>query len=104
MRDISEELQKRGFKASKDLAGRILDELGCSRQANQKRKQAEKSNTSGDEMFKRINLAIEECFRQGAPAISADTKKKELIGNSKNNGAERRKEKDGSKVPEQNFR
>lgn len=103
LRDISEELQKRGFKASKDLVGRMLDELGYSKQVNQKHMQVGKEHPARNEMFKRINATIEEFCRQGAPIISTDTKKKELIGNFKNNGAEYRKEKDSRKVLDHDF-
>ncbi len=103
LRDISEELQKQGFKASKDLVGRMLESLGYSKQVYQKHMQIGKERPDRDEMFRRINLTIEEFCKNGNPVISTDTKKKELIGNFKNNGAEYRKEKDSRKVLDHDF-
>lgn len=103
LRDISEELLKHGFKASKDLVGRMLEDLGYSKQVNQKHMQVGKEHPDRDEMFRRINLTIEEFCQNGNPVISTDTKKKELIGNFKNNGAEYRKEKDSRKVLDHDF-
>ena len=103
LRDISEELQKQGFKASKDLVGRMLESLGYSKQVYQKHMQIGKEHPDRDEMFRRINLTIEEFCKNGNPVISTDTKKKELIGNFKNNGAEYRKEKDSRKVLDHDF-
>lgn len=56
-----------------------------------------------DEIFRRINKAIEDFRNEGNPVLSTDTKKKELVGNFKNNGAEYRKEKDGRRVLDHDF-
>lgn len=102
-RDISEELLKHGFKASKDLVGKILDDLGYSRQVNQKHMQVWKEYLERDKIFERINQTIDEFCQKGNPVISTDTKKKELIGNFKNNCSEYRKEKDSRKVFDHDF-
>lgn len=57
--------------------------------------QVGKEHPGSDEIFRRINKAIEDFRNEGDPVLSTDTKKKELVGNFKNNGAEYRKEKDG---------
>ena len=103
LRDISEELKRRGYTASKDLVGRLLEELGYSKQVNQKHMQVGKEHPGRDEIFRRINKAIEDFRNEGNPVLSTDTKKKELVGNFKNNGAEYRKEKDGRKVLDHDF-
>ena len=56
-----------------------------------------------DEIFQRINKAIENFCNDGSPVISTDTKKKEFVVNFKNNGAEYRKEKDYRKVLDHDF-
>jgi hypothetical protein len=38
--------------------------------------------------FERINAKSQDCIKRGIPVISADTKKKALIGNFKNGGRE----------------
>ena len=103
LRDISDELKRRGFTASKDLVGRLLEELGYSKQVNQKHMQVGAEHPGRDEMFSRINQTITDFCKEGNPVISTDTKKKELVGNFKNNGAEYRKEKDGRKVLDHDF-
>ena len=103
LRDISEELKRKGYTASKDLVGRLLEEIGYSKQVNKKYLQVGKAHPGRDEMFQRINKAIEDFRKEGNPVLSTDTKKKELIGNFKNNGAEYRKQKDGRKVLDHDF-
>ena len=103
LRDISEELKRKGYTAGKDLVGRLLEEIGYSKPVNQKYLQAGKAHPGRDEMFKRINQAIEDFRNEGNPVLSTDTKKKELIGNFESNGAEYRKQKDVRKVLDHDF-
>ncbi len=103
LRDISEELGKRGITAGKDVVSRALEELDYSKQTNQKHLQVGKAHPGRDEMFRFINEKANEFIKEGAPVISTDTKKKELIGNFKNNGQEYRKEKDPRKVLDHDF-
>ena len=53
--------------------------------------------------FEFINSKAENFLRQGLPVISVDTKKKENIGNFKNNGQEYRKSGDPRKVLDHDF-
>ena len=103
LRDISEELGKRGFDAGKDVVSRSLEELGYSKQTNQKHIQVGKAHPGRDEMFRFINEKAEAFIKDGEPVISTDTKKKELIGNFKNNGQEYRKENDPRRVLDHDF-
>lgn len=103
LREISEELGKRGITAGKDVVSRALEELEYSKQTNQKHLQVGKAHPGRDEMFRFINEKAAEFISEGAPVISTDTKKKELIGNFKNNGQEYRKEKDPRKVLDHDF-
>ena len=56
-----------------------------------------------DEQFQYINNKATEFIAAGLPVISVDTKKKELIGNFKNNGQEYRPCKDQRKVLDHAF-
>ena len=56
-----------------------------------------------DEQFGIINDLAKQYLETGDPVISVDTKKKENIGNFKNNGAEYRKSKDPRKVLDHDF-
>ena len=103
LRAISEELKRKGYTAGKDLVGRLLEEIGYSKPVNQKYLQAGKAHPGRDEMFKRINQAIEDFRNEGNPVLATDTKKKELIGNFRNNEAEYRKQKDWRKVLDHDF-
>lgn len=103
LRDISDVLKERGIDAGKDVVSRALEELGYSKQTNQKHMQVGKAHPGRDEMFRFINQKIDEFLKEGEPVISTDTKKKELIGNFKNNGQEYRKEKDPRKVLDHDF-
>ena len=103
LRDISEELSKRGFEAGKDVVSRSLDELGYSKQTNQKHMQVGKAHPGRDEIFRFINDKAAEFIKHGEPVISTDTKKKELIGNFKNNGQEYREVSDPHLVLDHDF-
>jgi len=103
LRDISEELSRRGIEAGKDVVSRSLDELGYSKQTNQKYMQGGNAHPGRDEIFRFINQKAEEFIKDHEPVISTDTKKKELVGNFKNNGQEYRQEKDPRKVLDHDF-
>lgn len=57
-------------------------------QANKKTKSGVKKNPDRDAQFSYINEKAKLFMREGQPVLSIDTKKKELIGNFKNNGQE----------------
>ena len=78
-----------GFKASQRVVANLLRELNYSCQAN--RKTHEGSNhPDRDAQFAHINATVKAAIAAGEPAISVDTKKKELVGDFKNNGRELR--------------
>jgi hypothetical protein len=47
-----------------------------------------KQHPDRNAQFEHINARAQECLDRGVPFISADTKKKELVGNLKNAGRE----------------
>ena len=68
--------------------GRLLkDRLGYSLQGNAKTIEG-KQHPDRDAQFGYINDLVTWCLAAGIPVISIDCKKKELVGNFKNGGAE----------------
>jgi transposase len=82
-------LAERGFTASQKLVGRLLRRLGFSLQGNKKTREGA-SHPDRDRQFENINDKIKQFQSTGQPAISVDTKKKELVGDFKNGGRELR--------------
>ena len=104
LRDITLELKTRfGIKTNKNVIADILEELGYSRQVNQKMEQVGPQHKDRDSQFMYINNKAKEFLKGNNPVISVDTKKKELIGNFKNNGAEYRPIKDPRRVLDHDF-
>ena len=87
VRNLEEELQAMGHDVSYRTVARLLDELGYSLQANRKTREGEQ-HADRDEQFRYIDRLVRRQLRRGCPAISVDTKKKELVGNFKNPGRE----------------
>jgi hypothetical protein len=67
------------------LVRHLLYELGYSLQANRKTKEGAQ-HPDRDGQFRHINTRVARQLRRGQPAISVDTKKKELVGDFKNGG------------------
>lgn len=83
---ISRELHKAGIMVSPKTVGRLLRGLKFSLRVNHK-KVAGKSSPFRNQQFEYINRTRQRFERQGWPAISIDTKKRELVGRFKNAGA-----------------
>jgi transposase len=90
-RKLAAELKKGGHSISHTVVGELLKELGYSLQSNAKRLEGT-SDPDRNDQFEYINKKTEEFIKKGIPVISVDTKKKELVGNYKNNGKEYRKQ------------
>ena len=71
------------------MVGALLRAEGFSLQANQKTLEGS-SHPDRDAQFEHINEKIKQFQNAGQPAISVDTKKKELVGDFKNGGRELR--------------
>ena len=82
---ISEELKKLGYDLCPNTVGRLLKEQDYSLQANVKTIEGS-SSPERDEQFKYINKQVKKFIKLGEPVISVDTKKRERVGNFKNNG------------------
>ena len=99
LRDIVRELKsKHNIIPNKNVVSDIMEELGYSRQVNQKLEQVGSQHKDRDKQFQYINDKAKEFLSKNDPVISVDTKKKELIGNFKNNGAEYRPVKNPRRV------
>ena len=88
-RHLATALAKKGFTAGQKLVGRLLRRLGFSLQANSKTREGT-SHPDRNDQFEHINAQVAAFQAAGEPAISVDTKKKELVGDFKNGGRELR--------------
>lgn len=103
LRKIAGELAKFGINVSQNIVSRALDALGYSKQQNQKMYQVGEQHPDRDAQFHFISETSSEFLTNGDPVISIDTKKKENVGNFKNNGAEYRPVKSPRKVMDHDF-
>jgi hypothetical protein len=88
LRTLAEELASQGHQAGKDLVGRLLKgSLGFSLQSARKTLEGTQ-HPDRDAQFQQINTTVSAAIAAGQPAISIDTKKKELVGDFKNPGRE----------------
>src|SRR5665811_1401360 len=87
IRKITAELLVLGYKVCHEVVRQCLIGLGYSLQANKKTKEGGDS-PDRDAQFEHINATAKEFAESNDPVISVDCKKKELIGEYKNNGQE----------------
>jgi len=87
IRKIAKELLVLGYKVCHEVVRQCLIHLGYSLQANKKTKEGGDS-PDRDAQFEHINKTAKEFAECNDPVISVDCKKKELIGEYKNNGQE----------------
>ena len=86
LRNLSSALSEKGYSANKDTVGEMLRLLGYGLQADKKTLTVTPSHVDRDEQFEHINNETKEAIAAGNPVLSIDAKKKENIGNFKNNG------------------
>jgi hypothetical protein len=86
-RRLAEELGRQGYQASHTLVAQLLAEAHYSLQANQKNREGS-HHPDRNAQFEHISRAVATQLRSSQPAISVDTKKKELVGDFKNGGRE----------------
>ena len=102
VRKLAEELNRLGHQTSHRMVAELLHELGYSLQANRKTLEGS-SHADRDQQFQHINQHVTEFLQQQQPVISVDTKKKELVGNFNNHGAELRPKGDPEPVRVHDF-
>ncbi len=86
-RRLAKTLREAGHSTSHRMVAALLHEMGYSLQANRKTREGA-SHPDRDAQFEYINRCVTSQMAEGEPAISVDTKKKELVGDFKNGGRE----------------
>ncbi len=86
-RQLAQALAEQGYAVSHTVVAELLQHLGYSLQANAKTLEG-KQHPDRDAQFQYINRLTQRHLRRKSPAISVDTKKKELVGNYDNGGQE----------------
>jgi Rhodopirellula transposase DDE domain len=99
---IQQYLASQGHPISEDTIQRRLREMDYSLQANRKDKEGE-SHADRDRQFRYISDMAKRFLKQREPVISVDTKKKERVGNFKNNGRKWHKKGQAPKVNVHDF-
>ena len=101
-RTIAEELNRRGFAVSHTKVAEMLRARGFSLQANRKTIEGTQ-HPDRNAQFEHIAKRVKACLRSRQPAVSVDTKKKELLGNMRNPGRTYRRRKDPVEVTTHDF-
>jgi hypothetical protein len=86
-RRLAGELVRQGFHVGRQKVAELLRDLGYSLQANRKTREGNQ-HPDRDAQFGSIAERVQEFQADGQPVISVDTKKKELVGDFRNNGRE----------------
>ncbi len=102
LRVLSVELKEMGHALSHTRVGDQLNQMGYSLQSNKKSIEGT-SHPDRNAQFECINQKTKDFMKQEQPVISVDTKKKELVGNFKNNGRNWRPNKNPEKVRVHDF-
>jgi transposase len=102
VRQLASELKRTGHRTSHRMVAELLHQMDYSLQANRKTLEGS-SHPDRDAQFHHISGKIREFQADRQPVISVDTKKKELVGNFKNNGRELRPKGDPEKVRVHDF-
>ena len=87
VRTLAKELHAQDHQASHELVAELLRKEEYSLQANSKTREGT-NHPDRNAQFEFINHDVKKQLRKHEPVISVDTKKKELVGDFKNNGRE----------------
>jgi len=102
VRKLQREIEKKGYKISYPSIAEILHKNKFSLQANSKSIEG-KQHPNRNEQFEFINQDVKIQITKKEPVISVDAKKKELVGNFKNNGKEWRSKGNPAQVKVHDF-
>jgi transposase len=86
-RQLAQALTDQGHPVSQNVVARLLHDLGFSLQAPAKRLEGSQ-HPDRDGQFAYLNEQVKAFLAAGAPVVSVDAKKKELVGPFKNGGRE----------------
>ena len=103
LRVLATELVRAGHEISYRTVGRLLKCLDYRLQSNRKTLEGAQ-HADRDQQFEYINAQMKKQFKESNPAISVDTKKKELVGAYKNGGREYRPKGEPEKVDVHDFK
>ena len=103
LRELAAVLTEAGHQISYRTVGRLLKSLNYSLQSNKKTLEGAQ-HADRDAQFKYINRQTKRQLKGGNPAISVDTKKKELVGDYKNAGTAYRPKGEPEKVNVHDFK
>ena len=102
VRQLAAELKRMKHQTSHRMVAELLHEMDYSLQANRKTLEGS-AHPDRDAQFHHISNKSQEFQAGRRPVISVDTKKKELVGDFKNNGRELRPKGDPEKVRVHDF-
>jgi len=102
VRKLAAELKAMGHSTGRRMVAELLHEMEYSLQANKKTIEGS-AHPDRNAQFEHINKEVQNQIKDGQPAISVDTKKKELVGNFKNSGRELRPKGDPEPVRVHDF-
>ena len=101
-RRLADELTRQHHPISANSVATLLREVGYSLQANRKTREGA-SHPDRNAQFEHINASVRRFHDRNQPAISVDTKKKELVGDFKNAGREWRPQGEPEEVRVHDF-
>jgi hypothetical protein len=101
-RILAAELGRQGYEVGSTKVGELLKSLGYSLQANRKTIEG-KQHPDRNAQFEFIAKRVKSQGRSIQPAVSVDTKKKEVLGKLKSDGKSYRKRKDPVQVKTHDF-
>jgi len=101
-RRLARALTAKRHPVSHRIVAALLHEMGYSLQSNKKTREGKK-HPDRNAQFEYINRCVSVQMAKGQPAISVDTKKKELVGDFKNGGQEWRPAGDPENVRVHDF-
>jgi hypothetical protein len=99
---LARTLRQQGYEVSATSVRRMLVAMNYSLQGNRKTREGVQ-HPDRDGQFRHIAERVKARKRRGEPAISVDTKKKEVLGNLKNAGQTYRPQGDPQKVKTHDF-
>ena len=103
LRNLADALCSMGHRIGHNVVADLLRQLQYSLQSNRKTREGT-NHPDRDAQFSYINTQVKAALASGQPAISVDTKKKELVGDFKNAGRELRPKGDPERVRVHDFR
>jgi transposase len=102
VRQLTAELTRLKHRVSHQVVADLLHASGYSLQANHKTREGA-NHPDRNAQFEHLNGKVKWCLGRRQPVISVDTKKKELVGDFKNNGREWRPKGEPEKVRVHDF-